>query len=71
MRMLTILGVLSSYLGQGVDKESLAVLTFNLLGMCNWIYSWYNPKGAIGPEQLSQMIFDTFTRELQSFQKKP
>lgn len=52
---------ISSYTGHKVDKPRLTVLTFNLLGMCNWIYAWYNPKGAIGPEELSRMIFDSFT----------
>lgn len=66
-----IADVVSSYLGHGVDKDRLTVLTFNLLGMCNWIYSWYNPQGSIGPEELSQMIFDTFTRDLSTFRKGP
>jgi TetR/AcrR family transcriptional regulator, cholesterol catabolism regulator len=59
----------SSYLGEGVDKSTLTVLTFNLLGMCNWIYSWYNPHGSTGPEELAQMIFNTFTKDLSTFQK--
>jgi TetR/AcrR family transcriptional regulator, cholesterol catabolism regulator len=54
-----ISGVLSSYVGHQLDKDRLTVITFNLLAMCNWIYSWYNPLGAINPEQLSQIIFDT------------
>jgi TetR/AcrR family transcriptional regulator, cholesterol catabolism regulator len=66
----TIFGVLSSYLGSNTDKDRLTVLTFNLLGMCNWIYSWYDPKGSLGPEQLGQVIFDTFTKGLSSFQKE-
>ena len=62
-------GVLSAYLGGGIDKDRLTVLTFNLLGMCNWIYSWYDPKGTIDPEHLAQIIFDTFTKGSSSFQK--
>jgi TetR/AcrR family transcriptional regulator, cholesterol catabolism regulator len=52
--------VLSSYLGASVDKDHLTTITFSLLGMCNWIYRWYNPKAAISWEQLSQTIFDIF-----------
>jgi TetR/AcrR family transcriptional regulator, cholesterol catabolism regulator len=37
--------------------------------MCNWIYSWYDPKGAMSPERLAEIIFDTFTREPSSFRK--
>ncbi len=41
-----IAGVLSFYVGHKLDKDKLTVVTFNLLGMCNWIYSWYNPQGS-------------------------
>jgi len=50
-----------SYAGHDMDKNKLTVLTFNLLGMCNWNYAWYNPKGPVSGEELSQMIFDIFT----------
>jgi AcrR family transcriptional regulator len=52
---------ISSCLRGGIDKDRLTILTFSLLGMCNWIYAWYNPKGNITPEQLSQVIFENFT----------
>lgn len=65
-----IAGVLSLNLGHRLDKDELTVVTFNLLGMCNWIYSWYDPQGAINPEQLSQIIFENFTNGLSSFQRK-
>jgi len=60
---------LSSYLGPGVDKDRLRIVTFTLLGMCNWIYSWYNPNGPTGPDQLSQIIFEIFTKGLSSFHR--
>jgi AcrR family transcriptional regulator len=50
-----------SYAGHDMDKNKLTILTFNLLGMCNWNYAWYNPKGVVSGEELSQMIFDIFT----------
>ena len=53
--------VLSGFLGPGVEKEEVTVLAFNLFGMCNWIFSWYNPKGRVSPEQLSDLIFEVFT----------
>lgn len=61
-------GVLSGYLEHKLEKDELTVVTFTLLGMCNWIYSWYDPQGAINPEQLSQIIFENFTRGLSSFE---
>ncbi len=43
-----------------IPKDRLTALTFTLFGMCNWIYSWYDPKGAVGPEELSQTIWTLF-----------
>jgi TetR/AcrR family transcriptional regulator, cholesterol catabolism regulator len=52
--------VLTGCLGSSVEKDRLTTITFSLLGMCNWIYRWYNPKGPISWEELSQTIFDIF-----------
>jgi AcrR family transcriptional regulator len=54
--------VLSEYLGVRRKKPALTALTFTLFGMMNWIYSWYNPKGLLKPEELSSIIFETFTK---------
>ncbi len=42
-------------------KEIVTALAFTLFGMMNWIYSWYNPKGTIKPDELSQLIYEVFT----------
>jgi AcrR family transcriptional regulator len=52
---------ISSYSQDKIDKDEVTALTFTLLGMCNWIYAWYNPKGRLAPEQLSHLIFGIFT----------
>jgi len=65
-----VFGALSSYLNDEADKDLLTVLTFNLLGMCNWLFSWYDPKKNIDPEQLARLIFDTFMNGLSSFARK-
>ena len=54
-------GVLSQYPSARGRKEIVTALTFTLFGMMNWIYSWYNPKGKLKPEELSQLIYDVFT----------
>ena len=54
--------VVSDLLGDRVNEGELTALTFSLFGMCNWIYTWYNPKGSVSPEQLSEIIFGTFTK---------
>jgi len=65
-----VFGALSSYLNNDADKDLLTVLTFNLLGMCNWLFSWYDPKKTIDPEQLARLIFDTFMNGLSGFARK-
>ena len=51
-----------------VSKHRLTALTFSLFGMCNWIYSWYNPKGSVTPQELSDIIYDIFMRGVTKFQ---
>ncbi len=55
---------ISQFLGteSGLGKAHITVMTFLLLGMCNWIYSWYNPKGIIGPQELSHTIWSVFMK---------
>lgn len=54
--------VVSDLLKDRVNEGELTALTFSLFGMCNWIYTWYNLKGSVSPEQLSEIIFGTFTK---------
>jgi TetR/AcrR family transcriptional regulator, cholesterol catabolism regulator len=34
------------------------VVVESLLGMCNWLYHWYDPAGRIEPERLADQIVD-------------
>ena len=56
-----VCGVISEFLGTKSSKDLVTTLTFTLFGMMNWIYSWYDPKGAMNPEELSQLIYEVFT----------
>lgn len=42
------------------------VCTFALFGMVQWAFGWYNPKGAISPDQLSDIFTHIFTRGIYS-----
>jgi AcrR family transcriptional regulator len=53
--------VLSEFFNGQVPKERLTTITFSLLGMCNWIYSWYDPQGPVPPEELSEIIYTIFS----------
>ena len=41
-------------------SERLRVITYILLGMCNLIYWWYDPKGPVKPDDLAEEIFTIF-----------
>jgi AcrR family transcriptional regulator len=60
---------LSDFLGseRGIAKAQVTVLTFLLLGMCNWNYSWYDPKGPVAPEELSRTIFAVFVDGIRKY----
>ena len=51
-----------------IPKDKLTALTFLLFGMCNWIYSWYDPKGSVTPQGLSDLIYDIFLKGMSGFQ---
>ena len=53
-------GVLGGFFGRTVPKKELTAATFLLFGMCNWIYSWYDPKGPVTPDDLAEMIYGMF-----------
>lgn len=48
------------FMDEGLDNSNLAVDAHCLVGMCAWIYRWYDPKGDIDPEALAVRIFETF-----------
>lgn len=47
-------------LENGLPTDNIAIDAHCLVGMCAWIYRWYNPKGEITPDMLAQKIFQTF-----------
>ena len=62
--------VLSDFFGGRISKDQLKVLTFILFGTCNGIYFWYDPKGSMTPEELSEIISDILCRGLLGFEVK-
>ena len=45
---------------EGLRIENLSVDVHFLVGMCNWIYQWYNEKGDVKPDALAEHIFNIF-----------
>lgn len=64
-----VAGVLKEFLGSRaeIDRARMTSLTFLLFGMCNWIYSWYDPKGSICPQELSEMIWTVFLKGVDEY----
>jgi len=44
--------------GQGDGRARRHIAAYTLFGMMNWIYTWYDPSGPVGADELA----DTITR---------
>ena len=62
--------VLSDLFEGQLSRDQLKVLTFILFGTCNGIYFWYDPKGSMAPEELSEIISDIFCKGLRGYEVK-
>ena len=45
---------------EGLKTANLSVDVHFLVGMCNWIYQWYNEKGEVNPDELAKRVFNIF-----------
>ncbi len=45
---------------ENIKVDNIYVYVQFLIGMCNWIYQWYDPKKEVKPEVLAQNIFGLF-----------
>jgi len=61
--------VLSDFLNGSIPKDKITSITFTLFGMCNWIYSWYRPKGPLTPTELSEIIYNIFIKGVISYKR--
>jgi len=43
-----------------MDPAQSRVAAYGLFGMMNWIYTWYDPGGAVSPEQLADHFAQLF-----------
>ena len=61
--------VVSELFKKSLSQGKLKTITYLLFGMCNWIYSWYDPKGAISSEELSEIIYAIFMKGASNFER--
>lgn len=52
---------------EGIDRGVLrdlppTLVTFAILGMCNWLHKWYRPGGKLTPDQIGDVFVDLLER---------
>jgi len=52
---------------QKLPGSRITVIAFLLFGICNWIFSWYDPRGAVNSEALSEIIWKIFLNGVDGF----
>ena len=45
---------------EGIELDHMPVYVNFLVGICNWIYQWYNTRGEVKPDDLAERIFHVF-----------
>lgn len=66
-----IIAILSELVGacdtaRKIDRRTLMVQTMMLLGMINYTYIWYDPKGPVTPEEYAELVAGTYLGGLQA-----
>ncbi|MFC1579461.1 TetR/AcrR family transcriptional regulator [Thermodesulfobacteriota bacterium] len=61
--------VLESYFAgkKKIPGSYMPVMTFLLFGICNWLYAWYDPEGAVDSRELSEIIWKIFLKGVNGF----
>jgi len=52
---------------QKMAGSQITVITFLLFGICNWLFSWYDPAGAVNSRELSEIIWKIFLNGVDGF----
>ncbi|NWF92271.1 MAG: TetR/AcrR family transcriptional regulator [Syntrophaceae bacterium] len=61
------INVLSDLFGGRMPTDKLKAISYTLFGMCNSIMYWYDPKGPVSLEELSQIVYDIFMKGVASY----
>lgn len=50
---------------QGIFKDvDDKIAVYMILGSCNWLYQWFNPRGTKNPEEIADIFIDVFFKGL-------
>lgn len=55
---------------EGISADYMAIDAHCLVGMCAWVYRWYDPEGKVTPAILARKIFELFLFGLSNKGKK-
>ena len=61
---------LKELLGPAFSSDLLTVAALLLMGMCGWAFSWYDPRGSLGADELTEMMYSIFLRGIESYSKQ-
>ena len=62
--------ILYEFFEGNIPKDQLKTIAFILFGTCNGIYYWYDPRGSITPQYLSEIIGDMVCGGLWGYERK-
>lgn len=56
-------GLIEGVIREGLDSGQFAplpvkLLSFAILGMCNWLYQWYQPNGPLAADEVARIFID-------------
>jgi AcrR family transcriptional regulator len=65
------MNVLSDLFKGKMQKDKLKAISYTLFGMSNSIMYWYDPRGPITLEELSQIVYDIFMKGVSYYRVDP
>ena len=65
------MNVLSDLFKGKMQRDKLKAISYTLFGMSNSIMYWYDPKGPVSLEELSQIVYDIFMKGVSYYRVDP
>jgi AcrR family transcriptional regulator len=65
------MNVLSDLFKGKMQRDKLKAISYTLFGMSNSIMYWYDPKGPVTLEELSQIVYDIFMKGVSYYRVDP
>ena len=61
----TFINIIQEGVEEGCFRSTnLKIISFAILGSVNWIARWYSPEGALGPEEIGDVVAEYLIRGL-------